>query len=61
MCRHENCRREAYRLVAFANEDELYLHELKDGLNTGHGTFFRLSQGIQLTLLLKAFHKRAEW
>ncbi len=29
VCRHENCRREAYRLVAFASEDELWMHELK--------------------------------
>ena len=32
MCRHENCRRESYRLVAFANEDDLWMHEIKDWL-----------------------------
>eukprot|EP00435_Cladocopium_sp_Y103_P014977 s3670_g3.t1 len=30
VCRHENCRRGAYRLVAFANEDDLWMHEIKE-------------------------------
>ena len=51
VCRHENCRREAYRLVAFANEDDLWMHEIKEWHGPSLGwSFFVIAGGCQLNV-----------